>query len=1405
MSNRSWLTQGLSSLSNFRQQLTEFTNEVIQEVTSGNEEDRVVDLAEAKNYIRYLKQELAVKSDELESCFRDIDLLRNCPRCHGDVGNLHRDVVPGKEESTEDFTFDEWKISDALTIGPSERESSEQANVVEQFSPTAYEFEIRRLKDEVKQLKAECLHWKALGDGKELSEKKDEVDRLRRELQMLQERDERLLEEIRILSESNQQLANAHKRHAHELPNAEKVADDSCWTDDWGKDVSCMFVLVTLNLGYAPNWDEECEKHSRRSSGTEGFDLTTEGGDVHRERKSTESATDDVCDTDWREQIQSIQQERDQALEELDREHQEAINQLLSSKEALTKTCDELREQNIQLLEKVSFWKLKAESTFTAVSDTDFCAAISSLDPETQLQVMKKLLSGCRRMSRMLDEQRSSVLPLVEALCEEAEQLKSELEGEKIIAASSDLESAHPVCDSTDSQPRKELRDSGRTVEECENIISDLTEKIKRLEMHRSEDDVRNDLSAMQSVAEAFQLDTQQLVHNLCKKLGISESKELEVVKNLSEMGEEAFRREDESTSWQWLVPRSPDNNGEACSVDMKTLHSASTTTGSFSAPPSDEFGESPTLLQSQAKAIEELNEKNHFLAAKLKSAEDLSAYQSTVISFLRQSVESGFKQLQRTMHLLERYRYYVGGITSSNIESIDSYPYVHRRAIEYPHDRIASAKSEHDVFPAKPAITTVGRKRAKSVGPIVYRPKAFQEDAVNISEVMGALGEPAAKLDAPFVHGIVEEDGPECFTAPVQTGQASTTDTANTLNAEMAAWEEQMKHLREQLDLAKRNEETYRESWKEAIRSAEEEKDLLSEKYNAKISSLQAGLATLTEQLERERESGSKSSTIMNEKDRELKALKEECEKLSTRLSFLENVEVEKEKMESKVTDLETHLVTMYADREQLVAAINEHYGRSTAYQMELQEIAKILSDEQQSELLEEGRLKSAVEALKRSVSTNDPKLAEMQAQIDKLNAEVKSLEGQSFAFAEQLRSKDEFIASLQAQHAQCEELRNKVPALETARSRAVVEVERLKSHLMEIEISYNQEACKAEDRETNLRSRLLEAENRVTELTEMVQTTSEKATAEFAGLHEKLVLAIEERDSADMQRKMLQSELDRCQQSLHNLQNVLVTFQEEKATSQQQMVKKFTDEIDDLRTQVSDAKAANQVLEEQISQQSNALQRLYNVDSVLASKDERMASLESEVVDRERRIMAMERQIEEMRVVYDGKIDKDILKNLLMGYFTAPAGKKSEVVHLIGSVLGFSEEEFGRIKNSMEGGSGWLNFLSPSTTPAVQSNEQSLIGQFVKFLETESSPKPEVKAMPLTSSSRSTDSRPSGFAAPSPGVPSASATSLDSPVTLDMPVFNVAEQHIPATDQTAPVSSSADFLRQLLNSESK
>ena len=109
------------------------------------------------------------------------------------------------------------------------------------------------------------------------------------------------------------------------------------------------------------------------------------------------------------------------------------------------------------------------------------------------------------------------------------------------------------------------------------------------------------------------------------------------------------------------------------------------------------------------------------------------------------------------------------------------------------------------------------------------------------------------------------------------------------------------------------------------------------------------------------------------------------------------------------------------------------------------------------------------------------------------------------------------------------------------------------------------------------------------------------------------------------------------------------------------------------------------------------------------------------------------------------NGKVDKDILKNLFLSYFAAPNDKKNKVAHLLGSILGFTPEEFqvstlrdmlldncwkALCFQKLESGSGWLNFLRSLGRGAGGGGlEQSLALQFVKFLEAESAPKPDAK----------------------------------------------------------------------------
>ena len=49
------------------------------------------------------------------------------------------------------------------------------------------------------------------------------------------------------------------------------------------------------------------------------------------------------------------------------------------------------------------------------------------------------------------------------------------------------------------------------------------------------------------------------------------------------------------------------------------------------------------------------------------------------------------------------------------------------------------------------------------------------------------------------------------------------------------------------------------------------------------------------------------------------------------------------------------------------------------------------------------------------------------------------------------------------------------------------------------------------------------------------------------------------------------------------------------------------------------------------------------------------------------------------------ESRVDKDLVKNLLLGYFTAASHKKNEVLKLISSILGFSSFELDQVNTAL------------------------------------------------------------------------------------------------------------------------
>lgn len=60
---------------------------------------------------------------------------------------------------------------------------------------------------------------------------------------------------------------------------------------------------------------------------------------------------------------------------------------------------------------------------------------------------------------------------------------------------------------------------------------------------------------------------------------------------------------------------------------------------------------------------------------------------------------------------------------------------------------------------------------------------------------------------------------------------------------------------------------------------------------------------------------------------------------------------------------------------------------------------------------------------------------------------------------------------------------------------------------------------------------------------------------------------------------------------------------------------------------------------------------------------------------------LMTREQKFSLLSEQEENRIDKDLIKNLLLGYFTAPSHKKNEVLKLITNILEFSSTELDQV----------------------------------------------------------------------------------------------------------------------------
>lgn len=130
-------------------------------------------------------------------------------------------------------------------------------------------------------------------------------------------------------------------------------------------------------------------------------------------------------------------------------------------------------------------------------------------------------------------------------------------------------------------------------------------------------------------------------------------------------------------------------------------------------------------------------------------------------------------------------------------------------------------------------------------------------------------------------------------------------------------------------------------------------------------------------------------------------------------------------------------------------------------------------------------------------------------------------------------------------------------------------------------------------------------------------------------------------------------------------------------------------------------------------------------------------------------------EEKIKQLSNQTDGKVEKSLIKNLIIGYVSSnPSMNKdqSQILKIIATVLDFNQQDHDKVKTSKSQGSWLGSLLSPQTGQNM--TQESLSQAFVKFLENESKPivvpsllseTPKSETPSTSSNSKGTSSRQS------------------------------------------------------------
>ncbi|XP_018366477.1 PREDICTED: thyroid receptor-interacting protein 11-like isoform X2 [Trachymyrmex cornetzi] len=378
-----------------------------------------------------------------------------------------------------------------------------------------------------------------------------------------------------------------------------------------------------------------------------------------------------------------------------------------------------------------------------------------------------------------------------------------------------------------------------------------------------------------------------------------------------------------------------------------------------------------------------------------------------------------------------------------------------------------------------------------------------------------------------------------------------------------------------------------------------------------------------------------------------------------------------------------------------------------------------------------------------------------------------------------------DALEAALMQEQSNTRILQNQLIEIQNKEANSGKELERLRTHLVEMESSYTEEALIAENNRQELEARLLQAEEKVKSSSTAFTSANIRANQQVETLQQQIALITQQRDQIQAKLSAAEDNIQLQSASLTNLQIVLEQFQQDKErdvmAATERLRSRLAESYEKQDKLVDDASN----LQQQLREARECLKAASRLSEQLEKKDEQIERLNEEVIRLTASLNSADQKVKEATEHDEGKVDKVLIKNLLLGYLASTTSDKSSILRVFANVLDFTEPEKDKtgLNNVIAHSSRQANKNSGAS---LKDQEASLSTAFVRFLESESKPKPQLPALPIVNSPSSR-----------PGYNKQQSSSSSSSAQSTLLLSNVA---LPTFPDFIPARNTGSILKEVL-----